>query len=163
MTVDAAGRMRPRGWVEHLADRLIPDSLEARREQILYLVVGGWNTLFGYGVFVALYAWLGDDVPAAAIIVASWAISVANAYLGYRYLVFRSHGRILRELPRFSAVYLLTMAVNLLVFPLAMRLLPLNAYAVQALFTVAVVITSYVGHKHFSFRGGQEPAAHSGD
>ncbi len=128
--------MRPRAWVEHAADRLIPDSLEARREQILYLAVGGWNTLFGYGVFVALYAWLGDDVPAPVVIVASWVIAVANAYLGYRYLVFRSHGRILQELPRFSAVYLLTMAVNLLVFPLAMRLLPLNAYVVQALFTV---------------------------
>ena len=62
------------------------------------------------------------------IIVLSWPIAVLNAYLGYRYIVFRSHGPVLRELPRFSLVYLVTLIVNLALLPIALRILPFNIY-----------------------------------
>ncbi len=143
-------------WVEHAADRLIPRRLQRYREQILYLAVGGWNTLFGYLVFVVLYALFGSVVNYAVVIVISYVIAIANAYIGYRYVVFRSHGGVLHELPRFSLVYLVTMVVNLVFFPLAVDALPISAYAVQAIFTIGVVIASYLGHKHFSFRRGGE-------
>lgn len=141
-----------RAWVERRTDRFIPRALQRYREQVLYLVVGGWNTLFGYGVFVILYQLVGGHVGYAVVIVASYVLAVFNAYLGYRYVAFRSHGRVLHEFPRFSAVYLLTMVVNLAFFPLALHVLPISAYAVQALFTVGVVIASYLGHRYFSFR-----------
>lgn len=141
-----------RAWVERRADRFIPRALQQYREQVLYLVVGGWNTLFGYGVFVILYQLVGGHVGYAVVIVASYVLAIFNAYLGYRYVAFRSHGRVLHEFPRFSAVYLLTMVVNLAFFPLALHVLPISAYAAQALFTVGVVIASYLGHRYFSFR-----------
>jgi len=141
-----------RGWVEHAADRLIPGRWRRYREQLLYLAVGGWNTLFGYLVFVVLYAVGHGAVSDVAMIVVSWVISIANAYLGYRYVVFRSHGRVISELPRFSLVYLVSMAVNLVVLPLAVRTLPVNPYVVQGAFTVCVVVASYAGHRYFSFR-----------
>jgi len=66
----------------------------ARREQILYLVVGGWNTLFGYGVFALLYHLLHDvagvpKIPGSmvALIVAS-VVGIANNYVLYRTVVF---------------------------------------------------------------------------
>lgn len=156
---DPSGRVADghptRLWVERAADRLIPARLRRYREQILYLAVGGWNTLFGYAVFVVLYALLGGVTSYAVIIVASYVVAIANAYVGYRYVVFRSHGKVLHELPRFSFVYLVTMVVNLVFFPLALRVLPVNGYLVQAVFTIGVVIVSYLGHKHFSFRKGQ--------
>ena len=138
---------------------MVPAPLRKYREQIHYLVVGGWNTLFGYACFALLYFLFGGFFPYFVIIVASYVVAIANAYLGYRYVVFRSRGTVLRELPRFSLVYLVTMCVNLVFFPLAMRVLPVSAYAVQALFTVGVVVASYFGHKYFSFgtrgrRGG---------
>ena len=114
--------------------------------------VGGWNTLAGYGAFAILYYFLSGALSYAVIIVMSYAFAIINAYLGYRYVAFRSHGSIMREFPRFSAVYLATMVVNLAVFPLALRALPFGAYVVQALFTVAVVAASYVAHRNFSFR-----------
>jgi putative flippase GtrA len=133
-------------------DRLIPRALGPYREQVLYLAVGAWNTLFGYGVFVVLYYVAGGRLGTAVVIVASYVVAVLSAYLGYRYVAFRSHGRVLLEFPRFAAVYLLTLIANLVFFPIALRLLPLSTYGVQALFTVGVVIVSYVGHRHFSFR-----------
>jgi putative flippase GtrA len=143
-----------RAWVERSADRLIPRRFQRYREVILYLAVGGWNTLFGYLNFVALYYFLEARLPVAVILVMSYALSIANAYICYRYVVFRSRGSVLREMPRFTSVYLVALAANLVILPLALRWLPLSAYAVQALFTIAVVVLSYFGHKYFSFGGG---------
>ena len=126
-----------------------------RREQVLYLVVGGWNTVFGYGVWAVMQFLLGGFLHYLVIVVLSWPIAVLNAYLGYRYIVFRSRASVLRELPRFSAVYLLTLIVNLALLPIALHALPFSIYVIQALFTAAVVVCSYLAHKYFSFRGGR--------
>ena len=127
--------------------------LIARREQLLYLVVGAWNTLFGYCVWALMQYLLGDYLNYLVIIVLSWPIAVLNAYLGYRYIVFRSRGPILRELPRFSLVYLGTLIVTLVVLPIALHVLPFSIYVVNALFTAVVVVCSYLAHKYFSFGG----------
>ena len=123
------------------------------REPIAYVMVGAWNTLFGYAVFALLYYLLHAHVHVDVILVISYVLSIANAYVGYRFIVFRSTGSMKRELPRFTSVYLVTLAANLVVLPVALRLLPWNAYVVQGLFTFVIVVLSYFGHKHFSFRG----------
>ena len=150
-----------RARVERAADALVPRRLHGYREQIQYLGVGAWNTLFGYLNFVVLYYLLGDTLSVAVILVLSYVLSIANAYVCYRYIVFRSRGIVWREIPRFSSVYLVALAANLIVLPVALRTLPLNAYVIQALFTLCVIVLSYVGHKYFSFRGGQVNAAGS--
>ena len=126
-----------------------------RREQLLYLVVGGWNTVFGYGVWALLQYLLGDYLPYLVVLLLAWPINVLNAYLGYRHIVFRTRGPVLRELPRFSLVYLATLVVNLALLPVALRVLPFNIYVVLAIFTGVVVVCSYLGHKYYSFRGGR--------
>jgi putative flippase GtrA len=131
------------------------------REQLLYLAFGGWNTVFGYGVWAMLQFGLGERLPYLAIVVLSWPIAVLNAYVVYRSFVFRSRGPIVRELPRFSLVYLATLVVNLAMLPVALRVLPFNIYVVQALFLAVVVVCSYLGHKYFSFGG--KHARHVGD
>ena len=152
-----------RDWVERSADRLIHQRCQRYREQILYLAVGGWNTLFGYLNFVVLYYFLQARLPVMVILVISYALSIANAYLCYRYIVFSSRGSVLREMPRFTSVYLVALAANLVVLPIALRWLPLSAYAVQALFTIAVVLLSYLGHKHLSLRGGSHDSQGQGN
>jgi putative flippase GtrA len=123
------------------------------REQVLYLVVGGWNTLFGYLVWATLQFLLGAHLHYLVVLLLGWPIAVLNAYACYRYLVFRSRGSVLRELPRFSLVYVVTLVANLAVLPVALRVLPFSIYVVQGLFTVIVVICSYLAHKYFSFSG----------
>ncbi len=130
-----------------------------RREQVLYLVVGAWNTAFGYGIWALLQFLLGEHLHYLVVVLIAWPIAVLNAYLGYRYLVFRSRGSILRELPRFSLVYLATLAINLVLLPIALRVLPFNIYVTQAVLTGIVVIGSYLGHRSFSFGGRSSPAA----
>jgi len=126
-----------------------------RREQVLYLVVGGWNTVFGYGVWALMQYVLGGYLHYLVIVVLSWPIAVLNAYLGYRYIVFRSRGPVLRELPRFSLVYVVMLIVNLALLPIALTVLPFSIYVVQALFTAVVIVGSYLSHNYYSFRGGK--------
>ena len=118
-------------------------------------MVGGWNTVFGYGAWALMQFLLGGYFHYLVVIVLAWPINVLNAYLGYRYIVFRSRGPVLKELPRFSLVYLTTLLVNLALLPVALRVLPFSIYVVQALFTGVVVVGSYLGHKYYSFRGGR--------
>jgi putative flippase GtrA len=122
-----------------------------RREQLLYLVVGGWNTVFGYGVWAFLQYLLGAHLHYLVVVLLAWPIAVLNAYLGYRYVVFRSRGSIVRELPRFSLVYVLTLIANLALLPIALSVLPFNIYVVQAMLTTIVVVGSYLSHRYYSF------------
>jgi len=144
--------------VEAAADRCVPAFLAPHGEKALYLVIGAFNTVVGYAVWAALYGLLSHSVSYAAIIVVAYAIAITNAYVWYRLIVFRSHDSVWRELPRFSTVYLATMAVNLIVFPIAVRRLPWNAYAIQAVFTLGVVAASYTAHRNISFRASSPPA-----
>jgi putative flippase GtrA len=125
-----------------------------RREQLLYVVVGGWNTVFGYGVWAGLQYLLGQNFHYLLIVVLAWPIAVLNAYVGYRLIVFRSQGPILRELPRFALIYVAALVANLVLLPVALRVLPFDIYVIQASLTALVVIGAYLGHKYFSFREG---------
>jgi putative flippase GtrA len=126
-----------------------------RREQLLYLVFGGWNTIVGYGVWALLQYLLGASLPYLVVLLLAWPPAVLNAYLVYRYIVFRSRGPVLKEFSRFSLVYLVALVVNLALLPVALRVLPFNIYVVQALLVGVVVVCSYLGHKYFSFGRGR--------
>jgi len=129
---------------------------QRRREQILYLVVGGWNTLFGYLIWALFQYLLHDYIYYLFILVIAWFPAVLNAYLCYRYFVFRSRGSVWRELPRFSLVYVLTLCISLVGLPILLRVLPFSIYVTQALFTAVMVVLSYLSHKYFSFKGGRK-------
>jgi len=133
--------------------------LLGHREQVLYLVVGGWNTVFGYGAWALLQFLLGQHLHYLVIVVISWPIAVLNAYLFYRYLVFRSRGPILRELPRFSMVYVASLLATLVVLPIALHVLPFSIYVINAGFTAVLVVASYLAHKHISFGGRRDAGA----
>jgi len=129
------------------------------RERILYLVVGGWNTLFGYLEWALLEYLLHDYLHYLVILVISWPLAVLNAYVCYRHFVFRSKGSVWRELPRFSLVYFVTLCLGLLALPALLRTLPFNIYVIQAGYTVVVVVLSYLSHKYFSFGGASRGLA----
>ena len=130
----------------------------AHREKILYLVGGVWNTAFGYGAFAVLYLvcrHLGWHYLVALTIGQIFAI--LNAYLVYKFLVFRTRGPWLGELARFSTVYWIVFAVNVAALPALIRLLRWNPLAAQAVFTAVTVVGGYFAHSRFSFAAPQSP------
>ncbi len=118
----------------------------------MYLVVGGWNTLFTYVTFSVLYYLLHTSVYPSLILALSYVISSINGFICFRYIVFKPVRHPLLEYLRYQVVYLPILAINMVVLPLALRYSTLNAYAIQALFAVFAVVASYLGNKYFTFR-----------
>jgi putative flippase GtrA len=128
---------------------------------IRYLLVGGWNTAFGYGVFAVLNYLLTGTIPYAYMVANLLAnvISITIAYFGYKFFVFKTKGNYLREYLRTYLVYGATCLASLAMLPVAVvlvRLVIANRvlvpYIAQAIILPIVVASSYFGHKKFSFR-----------
>jgi putative flippase GtrA len=134
-------------------------ALSQHRERGLrYLLVGAFNTLFGVTTFVLLQKLLGAHVGYLVVLVVSWVINVLEAFLTYRFLVFRVRGQFILDLARFSSVYAASFAFNLAALPLAVEVLGLPVIGAQLGVLVVVVLASYVAHSSFSFR--RPPSQH---
>lgn len=126
-----------------------------RDQRVAFLAVGGFNTLFGYVMFV-VFEWLFGDALGQfgylLSLVCSYAVAIFVAFLLHRYLVFRVRGYFWLDLARFTLVNLVTLGVNTVVLPIVVELTgarPIFAQAGVALFSAVV---SYLAHKYFSFR-----------
>ncbi len=126
-----------------------------------YILVGAFNTGFGYGLFVALnylFRRLGVYGSEIASLLSN-VIAITVAFLGYKWFVFRTHGNYLREWLRCISVYGTSMIFSLLMLPPLTLLLRRWSGSTQtasnlaaAILTFVTVVASYFGHKHFSFR-----------
>ena len=132
-----------------------------------YLLVGGWNTVFGYGCFFLVNRWLATRMPEYSYLAASLIsnlIAVSVAFLGYKWFVFRTRGNYLREWLRTLAIYSGSILVSTVALAPLVGLIrhftryqgqaPYIAAALIAVFTVA---SSFLGHRHFSFRKASPP------
>jgi putative flippase GtrA len=138
-----------------------------------YLLVGAWNTLFGYGCFfliVHLFLRLMPSQPSLAASIASAVATLLNitvSFVGYKLFVFKTKGNFLREYARSFLVYLPSLLLNAVAIgPLTAilrRAIPTHAqqapYIAGALLAFFTVVVSFFGHKHISFR--DRPAAPS--
>lgn len=130
----------------------------ANRKEVRYVLVGGWNTLFGWAVFVALQLTVGATIGYMAVLVIAQVVSIINAYLCYRWLVFRVQGSWWLDFFRFSTVYWIVFALNIVALPLMVSVLGMNVIVSQTVFVVVTVIASYIAHNRFSFRRSDPPA-----
>jgi len=139
--------------------RLIHDQRAA------FLVVGGINTVVGFGIFIACSETVGHVVDrrfgmvagALVTIGISHVLSVLFAFMMHRRLVFRVRGHALRDLLRFESVYLTTFGINAVAFT-ALVELGLQRIPAQAIVFLPTLLLNYLGHRYFSFRrsGGND-------
>lgn len=123
------------------------------RQPLRFLVVGGWNTGFGYLSFAVLYYFFSPYVHYMAIQATCVVINVTNAFLCHKFIVFRTRGNFVREYLRFYAVYAIPIVSGFVLLPFAIEVLGMNAYLASALIICLLTFVSYFGHKYFSFRG----------
>ncbi len=138
-----------------------PITHKALPQFVRYVLVGGFNTVFGYGLF-ALLNWsfteLGSYSYMYAAVLANF-IAISIAFLGYKWFVFRTRGNYLREWIRCFGVYGSSALIGLAGLPILVPILrrtlgkpELASYIAAALMTVVTVVFSFVGHKNISFR-----------
>jgi putative flippase GtrA len=126
-----------------------------------YLVVGAWNTLFGYSTYALFTALLMPRVRFGYILasVFSSLINITVAYFGYKLFVFKTKGNYLVEWFRCILVYGGGMLPGLVLLPLLVEGLHYGfhlersaPYIGGAILMGFGVIYSFFGHKHFTFR-----------
>src|SRR5437773_2180035 len=133
-------------------------------EQALrYLVVGLWNTAFGYASYAAFTLLLADTIPHSYLVafLFSSLLNLTVAFFGYKWFVFKTTGNYLKEWLRCIAVYSGSILVSLATLPALVFLIRLQGYdraapyLAGAIVTGVTVIISFFGHKHISF--GRRP------
>lgn len=121
-------------------------------EKIRYILIGGFNTFFGYGVFALLWLLWGQSLHYIVLLSISHVIAVTNAFFGYRIWVFRKKGGVLGDFFRFNLVYLSTFVFNILALPALVEGMNFHPLFAQALVVVVTVVASYLLHRRFSFK-----------
>jgi putative flippase GtrA len=122
-----------------------------------FALVGLWNTIFGWLTFAGLYyATRPPGPPSAphylAVLAAANGVAVMQAYVSYKYIVFRTTGNVVREFVRFSTVYVGTFAVNLAALPILVAHFGVGPVPAQAAVIAICAVASYFGHSRLSFR-----------
>lgn len=120
--------------------------------RIRFLLIGVANTIFCTGLYAVLVLSLGTKVPAAISVLVAWFISMMCAFIAYRRLVFQAHGHALQDFMRFAATNSVALLLNLGLIAFLVDALKFPAIPMQIGITCLVVIFSYAGHRHFSFR-----------
>jgi putative flippase GtrA len=116
------------------------------------VLVGLVNTAFGFGLFAALEVAFGDEVSYLYLLVVAHVVSVLEAYLLQRNVVFRVQGHWWRDLVRFWSVYLVALCLNLLALPILVEVLGLPVLPAQALVLLLMTAGTFIAHRTFSFR-----------
>jgi len=130
-----------------------------RDQRVAFLIVGGINTVFGFGVFILFDLTVGRalDVSAGQVVGSLVTLALAHvagvlfAFVLYRKFVFKVSGHLWKDLARFESVYLVSLAINAVVLPVLVQL-GMERIIAQGLITLATTIVSYLGHRYFSFR-----------
>lgn len=134
--------------------------LRKHETKLRFLVVGAWNTLFGYLAFVLLNSLFSHCFPAKRLsymlaMILGNIVAILNAFIFHKYITFRSHIgglAMFSELARFSSTYLFTFLLSLFLLPAFIEILGLSANAAGALVILVCTVISYLGHSRFSFR-----------
>jgi len=141
---EQSGRLRLTGALEH--------------QVVRFALVGVVNSIFGFGVFAGLQIGIGAHVHYLIILVIAHVISVLEAYVLQRYLVFQVTGRWWRDLARFWSVYLVALAINAPALSLLVEVAHMAVLPAQALIMLVTAMGTFFAHRGFTFRRGGRPA-----
>ncbi|MGO9101422.1 MAG: GtrA family protein [Mycobacterium sp.] len=132
-----------------------------RDQRAAFLVVGGINTIVGFGIFVTCSVTVGHVVDqrfgqvAGSLVTVgiSHVLGVLFAFVMHRRFVFHVRGHVLRDLVRFESVYLTGLGINAVALPMLVEL-GMHRILAGAIIMASTTLLSYFGHRYFSFRRG---------
>ncbi len=117
-----------------------------------FLITGGWNTLFGILVYIALYEGLKQWVNYLVLLIPGNILAITNAYICYKLFVFKTRGNIIREYLRFYVVYGSAMLLGFVLMFCLVDGFGFNPVAAQFLCVPISIVFSYCSHRNYSFR-----------
>lgn len=118
-------------------------------QRIRFLIVGGINTVVGYGIF-ATVIFIGGHYLLANILATIVGVSVS--YILNKYFTFKQYKKSYAEVIRFISVYAFSFLLGNVVLYVMVDILSISPYMAGALNLIFITAISWFGHKYFSFR-----------
>ena len=138
-------------------------SLIKSKTEIRFLLVGAWNTLFGYLVFL-LFLFLLEKIfnnerqIYTLSITFSHLISVINSFIFHKIVTFKSKQKgleIVYEFRRFFNSYIITFLLNLSLISIQVELLSLNPRIAGAISVPIVTVVTFFLLSKYAFNKTQ--------
>jgi putative flippase GtrA len=123
-----------------------------QKEKKLYLMVGVWNTCFGYGLGVAMYSWLSNTTSTALIGLLVNGMTISMSFATYKIFVFKTQGNWVIEYARSYISYGGMAVIGTFILIFLIDFIGIEIWAAQALSMLTTVILSYYTHKKFTFK-----------
>lgn len=123
------------------------------KNKIPYLMVGVFNTIIGYCIGVYVYKIFAAILDIIWIGVISNALSITVSFITYKTLVFKTKGMWLSEYLRCYVVYGGIALIGIFFLWIFVEKMGISIWFAQALVIGVTIVTSYVGHSRFTFRG----------
>jgi putative flippase GtrA len=124
-----------------------------RDQRVAFLIVGGFNTVNGFALFVLFHVLLGNGFAHyMTTLLLSHVVAVVIAFFLHRRFVFRVRGHLLVDALRFEAVNLGALGLNAVLLPLFVEVAGLDVIVAQLAAGVGVVVLTWFAHSQFSFR-----------
>ncbi len=129
-------------------------------EKLRFLLVGGYNTVFSYLLYVLLLylferyltAFISTSLAPQIALFLSFTLSSVNSYLTQKFYVFNTRGNYVSEYVRCLGTWGISYGLNAGLLWLFTVILSINPYFSQLLITIILTINSYVLLKYFAFR-----------
>ena len=136
------------------------DLMAKHRVKIKFVLVGIWNTIFGYSVFCLLDTLFSNIFATRYIaymsaMVLGQIIAIVNAYISHKYITFKSRVRgreMIIEFFRFSMTYAVTFCLSLILLPIFVEIFHIAPKISVAILIPIFATISYLGHSRFSFK-----------
>ena len=134
--------------------------LAKHRVKVKFVLVGIWNTIFGYSVFCLLdilfsYLLATRYIAYMSAMVLGQIIAIINAYIFHKYITFKSRVRgreMMLEFFRFSMTYAVIFCLNLILLPIFVEIFNIRPKLSAAMLILMCTAISYLGHSRFSFK-----------
>ena len=124
--------------------------LNRLRNEISFLAVGVWNTIFGLSLFYLLLKFI-PELNYFVILASSFITSTVQSHFSQRNFVWRSSAPYLYELMKFFWGTLGSFIINLACLPILVEYLQFPIFLSQVLIVLLLTILSYLYQKHLVF------------
>ena len=133
---------------------------EKHNVKLKFVLVGIWNTIFGYLVFILLETLFSlyispQYISYMSASVLGQIVAVINAFVFHKYLTFKSSAKgreLIKEFFRFTMTYGFTFCLNLALLPFFVEIFHITPKVSAGIIIFIVLPINYFGHSRFSFK-----------
>jgi putative flippase GtrA len=138
----------------------IQELIYKHHTKVRFILVGIWNTIFGYLVFLIINSLFANIFTKRyftymSAMILSQIIAIINAFIFHKYITFKSKVKgkgMIIEFFRFCLTYVVAFALNLILLPFLVEIFKIQPKISAAIVILICTVISYAGHSRFSFK-----------